>query len=285
MMKKYALWTAVYLGIVIFLDVTVFEHSDLNKIWYFLPAIVATIFAIVCLLVGFFMNKKRQPKPEKHILSKDDYLSMVFTFIKLWNTDTDKAIKYFKAAMNYENSYDTNKCFAKCAYVLVMLTSESYSKKLTAEQLVLFTYAKEASESDIDFPLKNQITLKLADFYYQGIGTDANDINAFYWMSKAANEYNDPFAQFQLGCFHEKGIGTPINTELAIYWYKKSAENSYPNAYYILATCYGYGIMVEKDIDMALIFARKAQTLMSDDHELYNFNEIMIKEFSATQIT
>jgi hypothetical protein len=57
-MKKAYLWLAVYLGIVIFLDVTVFKYNDLNKIWYFLPAIVVAISAIVCLIVGFFMNKK-----------------------------------------------------------------------------------------------------------------------------------------------------------------------------------------------------------------------------------
>lgn len=57
----------------------------------------------------------------------------------------------------------------------------------------------------------------------------------------------DPYAQFQLGRCYEYGRGVEINEVVAFEWYSKSAEQNYATGQAYLGECYEYGVGVEKD--------------------------------------
>ena len=65
--------------------------------------------------------------------------------------------------------------------------------------------------------------------YGKGKGTRRDDVEAFNWYRKAA-EQGHPNAQFNLGVIYAKGRGIDRNTEEARIWYKKAADQGDENA-------------------------------------------------------
>jgi TPR repeat protein len=62
--------------------------------------------------------------------------------------------------------------------------------------------------------------------YLTGKGIKKNDIEAFNWYKKSAEqEYTT--AQFNLGKMYTKGHGVERDLKGAEYWYKKAAELNY----------------------------------------------------------
>jgi len=67
--------------------------------------------------------------------------------------------------------------------------------------------------------------------YLNGLGTDKDDVQAFYWFEKAAtspNTYATPVSN--MGYCYQEGIGVKQDYVKAQEWYRKAAEMGDPNA-------------------------------------------------------
>ena len=91
----------------------------------------------------------------------------------------------------------------------------------------------------------------LGNCYLNGDGVPKNEIKAFEWYQKAAEQGN-AFAQFNLGSCYYNGQGTPINYQLAVEWYKKAAEQDIAMAQNALGECYRDGEGVTRDYEAAV---------------------------------
>lgn len=79
-----------------------------------------------------------------------------------------------------------------------------------------------------------------------------------YWLFEAAKLEN-PYAQHVIGQNYIYGMdGFEINYEEGVKWLKKSAENGFIGGCDQLALCYEQGIGVDKDLDKAIYWFRKA---------------------------
>ncbi|GBB88124.1 hypothetical protein RclHR1_14640006 [Rhizophagus clarus] len=68
----------------------------------------------------------------------------------------------------------------------------------------------------------------LANYYYNGEGTEKDIEKAFYWYQKAAENGNGD-AMVSLISSYRKGEGTEKNLEKAFYWYYKAVESNKVN--------------------------------------------------------
>ncbi|GBC26213.2 kinase-like domain-containing protein [Rhizophagus irregularis DAOM 181602=DAOM 197198] len=94
-------------------------------------------------------------------------------------------------------------------------------------------------------------------FYENGIGVKDDQIEAFKWIKKAAEQGCD-FAQNKLGIYYKYGIGVEEDEFKAFYWYQKATENGNKNAFLNLGICYKDGIGIEKDEVKAFNWYAKA---------------------------
>ena len=97
----------------------------------------------------------------------------------------------------------------------------------------------------------------LADLYYEGLGTDQNYERAFYWAKKSA-EQGFTIAQYSLAGLYYEGLGTDQNYERAFYWMKKSAEQGYDKAQYDLAVLYYSGKGTEVNYKKAFFWYKRS---------------------------
>jgi len=63
----------------------------------------------------------------------------------------------------------------------------------------------------------------LGGMYTHDEGIPENDVEAFKWYRKAAQQGN-AIAQSNLGFMYDNGEGVPGNDAEAVKWYKKAAE-------------------------------------------------------------
>ena len=68
----------------------------------------------------------------------------------------------------------------------------------------------------------------------------------------------DPEEQYKLGQRYRYGDGVEKDLEQAAYWYRKAAEQGNAKAQFSLGVCYRYGYGVEKDSEQAVYWYRKA---------------------------
>ncbi len=116
------------------------------------------------------------------------------------------------------------------------------SKSLKKQQQHLFSLAKGG---DVDAQ-----TL-LGEMYLDGIGVKQDRNQAFFWISRAANQ-SDPKAIYLLGFMYENGLKVDVNFERAAILYKKAANEGQVIAKYHLALMYKEGRGVKKDSKKAL---------------------------------
>ena len=66
------------------------------------------------------------------------------------------------------------------------------------------------------------------------------------------------WAQIFYGRFLCKGIGTALDPAAAVEWFRKAADQNCPDAFYELGVCYENGEGVDRDLDKAIGWYRKA---------------------------
>lgn len=96
--------------------------------------------------------------------------------------------------------------------------------------------------------------LKEAEKYRQA----GNEQMAFQNYKIAAEEYDSPEAQLEIGRCYMKGTGVQMDKTEAVYWYKKASERGVANAQFFLGQCYYAGIGTEKNAAEAVKMYMKA---------------------------
>lgn len=92
----------------------------------------------------------------------------------------------------------------------------------------------------------------LALAFANGQGVKRDDVQAVFWMRKAAEQL-EVEAAYMMGEMYRQGRGVPVHGQEAWKWYERSAEAGFPKAQYVLAMLCLEGQGVEKDL-------RKAET-------------------------
>ena len=86
----------------------------------------------------------------------------------------------------------------------------------------------------------------------------ANAPSSKYSKNIEAAKNGDPKAQNVIGICYSEGTGVEKNLETAVYWFRKAAEQGYGVGEYNLGLRYQQGEGVEKDYEQALYWYRKA---------------------------
>lgn len=122
----------------------------------------------------------------------------------------------------------------KAGFILLVFSS------LCAEADSLERLNKKAEQGSI------QDQIKLADAYFNGRGTERNEVLAAYWYEKAAN-FGNPTAQQAIGYFYEVGIGVTKDPVRAVRWFERAVAGGSVQARVDLALAYLWGTGVRKD--------------------------------------
>ncbi len=101
--------------------------------------------------------------------------------------------------------------------------------------------------------------------YQEGLGVKKDIKEAIKWFTKAA-KHGLVGAESALGKIHLNGIGVPIDIKKAISWYKKAAAQDEPEALYVLGKFYYESSKEEQDL--GLEYLTKAAAEGSDKAQL-----------------
>jgi TPR repeat protein len=83
---------------------------------------------------------------------------------------------------------------------------------------------------------------------------------------------------------YHAGQGTKIDKTEALYWYEKAAEQGHGDGCMSVAIFYRAGIVVDKDLNVALSWAEKAKEIVEENYDKLSSSENWIKLNSATEL-
>lgn len=127
----------------------------------------------------------------------------------------------------------------------------------------------------------------MADAYYKPCKEFdiCNELIEKYWESKQYDkcfeghlvlaEQGYPLAECQIGYFYYEGLGVEKDLEKALYWTRRAAEHGDRDGQYNLAEFYEDAIGVERDIEQAKHWYRLA-ALQNDDLAIEKCKELGI---------
>ena len=72
-------------------------------------------------------------------------------------------------------------------------------------------------------------------------------VEAEKWLSRAAEQGNNEYAQFYLGLMYGNGLGVPQNDAEAVKWLRLAAEGGLPDAQCTLGVAYARGMWVPQN--------------------------------------
>ncbi len=98
----------------------------------------------------------------------------------------------------------------------------------------------------------------------------------------ALAEQGYPLAECQVGYFYYDGLGVEKNLEKAVYWTRRAADHGDRDGQCNLAWFYEDGIGVERDMDMARYWYQKA-ALQNHDLAIEKCKELGV-ELNATTV-
>jgi uncharacterized protein len=117
--------------------------------------------------------------------------------------------------------------------------------------LALYLMAAERGDTEAQFIV--------GGMYFQGIGTEKNQKEAFKWLYKAAkNGESTPQSQKILGQAFLLGNVVPQNYTESIQWYQRASENGDHDAQNELAFLYYVGRGVQQNFDTSFKWFEKA---------------------------
>lgn len=127
----------------------------------------------------------------------------------------------------------------------------------------------------------------MADAYYKPCKEFdiCNELIEKYWESKQYDkcfeghlvlaEQGYPLAECQIGYFYYEGLGVEKDLEKALYWTRRAAEHGDRDGQYNLAEFYEDAIGVERDIEQAKHWYRLA-ALQNNDLAIEKYKELGI---------
>ena len=119
--------------------------------------------------------------------------------------------------------------------------------------------------------------LGLAAIYERGgNGVPKDFIKARYWYDRALTDAKSVVAALKLGNFYFHGLGVPVDYHKAYYYYSKLRNTQEPVALLRLGILYETGRGVEKNIDTARDFYRRA-TRLGNIFALKNWGALEVK--------
>ncbi|KFH70671.1 hypothetical protein MVEG_03521 [Podila verticillata NRRL 6337] len=86
-------------------------------------------------------------------------------------------------------------------------------------EMALVYWTRSANQGDLD------ARVKMGDYYFTGIGAEA-DVTKAHACYKVAAEERSAMAMWNLGWMHENGFGVPKDFHLAKYWYDRSLDTN-----------------------------------------------------------
>ncbi len=178
------------------------------------------------------------------------------------NNDIENAIKHFQYAAqgNISNAWFN---LAK------IHSNESYGHYDIAKAQLCYSNALNLYITDYKQNPNDYIAYRLGNMYLKGLGTDMNINQAIYWFSEA-EKFENANAAYQLGyIYHSEKYGLQ-NNELASNYFRKALSaylirfnNNQTDSELALriGTFYQYGLGIERDIEKALLWYKKAVEL------------------------
>ncbi|QEK52460.1 T9SS type A sorting domain-containing protein [Pedobacter aquae] len=130
-------------------------------------------------------------------------------------------------------------------------------KKLIIFCVMLYTLTSVAQEKN-----KTVISpLSMARMHLDQNHYNYNPKKGFEIYQQIAQENTDAKAMNTLAILYSDGIGTNANQEQAFYWFKKAAESGYSNAWYNLGTMYRKGMGTQQNFELAFASFSKGDEL------------------------
>lgn len=171
-------------------------------------------------------------------------LGFIYYYGEGLNKDSEESFKYFKYAAD---KGETRSQYMLHYFFFFMEQFENY--QVGCEYLI------KAAEAGDDLA-----QILLAKMYFCGeYGLNESVERAIYWLQKAAVQENAE-AEYFLGSMYAFSPDVlPTDYEKAVYWLKKAAEQNYIEALIELAELYYEGKCVEKNEQIVLSYAKKAE--------------------------
>ena len=103
---------------------------------------------------------------------------------------------------------------------------------------------------------------------------------AFDLMHKAA-DLGNAIALYNMGVYYRIGAGTEIDENKAFEYLKRSAEGGFPMAFPLMRDHYYFGRVVNRDLEEAIYWGKKAADAYPEDQDHKRNLELMRKEYQA----
>ena len=165
------------------------------------------------------------------------------------SADQNCAVAFYELGVCYENGEGVEKNLDEAAAWYRKALEGGIGEEAQASlDRVLKLKAEDTPEARAEALYKEAIEL----FERQD-----KDIECAELLRQSA-ELGHVWAQLFYGRFLCKGIGTALDPKSAVEWFRKAADQNSPDAFYELGVCYENGEGVEKNLDEALTWYRKA---------------------------
>lgn len=167
-----------------------------------------------------------------------------FSFVK----DKTKMLYYYEALFN-KGYHIVGRYIAETRYFDNNISFENY----------IYYLEQSAIEGDIDSYRRLGSAYSNEFKLIKLIGTEVNISKSLYWYKKAADK-NDPDSQYSYA-MTLLGMDNPSSEQklTAVNYLKKAANNNHKSAISELVTEYYYGQHVNKNLDNALLWAKKLE--------------------------
>ncbi|MCK9425360.1 MAG: hypothetical protein M0Q21_04875 [Ignavibacteriaceae bacterium] len=150
------------------------------------------------------------------------------------------------------NAQDSTKSLAiKPNHSFRMPFTLFYQSEVSYQLYENFMLIRKANDGD------PQAAHEIGVRYLVGHGFDADTVQSYYWIEKAA-EKRLPVALYNLGIFQNNGWGTEWNPYKAFDSFYASAEEGFPLGNYVLGLFFTENLVVPRNLSVASYFIKNA---------------------------
>jgi TPR repeat protein len=137
--------------------------------------------------------------------------------------------------------------------VQTSVNTETDDKKIITPTEEFKNQLKKADEGDKD------AQFNIGKYYFKGIFTEENSMEAIKWYTKAANQGHVE-AQYTLGSIYSSPLVSLFNAKESYNWYLKAANQGDNKSQYEIGKMFAIGNYVNKDLSEAIKWFEKSAT-------------------------